>query len=587
MNVKSLDGSLCLIANYCEVHVVDIWMMKEYGVKESWTKLVSFSQSKPFDFVLPLAFSKNGDQVLLNIDDNEIVWYDLRSKRVEKAMFQCLFKAQVSVGSLVPLNDNDAMINRKVMARKRRREMVRKNRKKNTKRALASSFILFVSSASGYGTMRKPGNRNRVAAIAHIMQELYLEFYGVKDLLRFRCVSKPWCSLIDDPDFIKLQLSHSLKTSTHLSLVLRDCYLFSVAFDSPKAAQKLDNPFLDEGVGTEIWGSCNGLLALYNGGEEMALWNPSTRKSQMLSFTEMEFPRYSCLTQFIVYGLGHDPISDDYKLVQMVQLYDEEDNDSFVSEVKVYSLRTNSWRRIKDFPFYLKYRRAYGVLANNALHWVVSKRPESDTRSFVVAFDLGTEEYRVVELPDCSDQGFHMNVRSMGGSLCLISNYWKVHVVDIWVMKEYGVKESWIKLVSVDQSKFTSPFEFVLPLAFSQNGDRVLWNIDDNKFVWYDLRSKRVKKVRVEGVPSSFESEMLVESLVPLNGNGAMINRKDQGKEKQKKKNTKSPYPTFWQKHIYWIKVHGSHYSKAPTLSNLAKLSHPAQHPQAAAAAIG
>ncbi|KAK8630315.1 hypothetical protein V6N13_079113 [Hibiscus sabdariffa] len=362
---------------------------------------------------------------------------------------------------------------------------------------------------------------------------------GVKDLLRFRCVSKPWCSLIDDPDFIKLQLSHSLKTSTHLSLVLRDSYLFSVDFDSPKAAQKLDNPFLDEGVGTEIWGSCNGLLALYNGGEEMALWNPSTRKSQMLSFTEIEFPRYFCLTQFIVYGLGHDPISDDYKLIQMVQLYDEEDNDSFVSEVKVYSLRTNSWRRIKDFPFYLKYRRAYGVLANNALHWVVSKRPESDTRSFVVAFDLGTEEYRVVELPDCLDQGFHMNVRSMGGSLCLIANYWKVHVVDIWVMKEYGVKESWIKLVSVDQSKLVSLFEFVLPLAFSKNGDRVLLNIDDNKFVWYDLRSKRVKKVRVEGVPSSFESEMLVESLVPLNGNAAMINKKDQGKEKQKKKNTK------------------------------------------------
>ncbi|KAK8506327.1 hypothetical protein V6N12_034064 [Hibiscus sabdariffa] len=361
---------------------------------------------------------------------------------------------------------------------------------------------------------------------------------GVKDLLRFRCVSKPWCSLIDGPDFIKLHLSHSLKTSTHLSLVLRDCYLFSVEFDSLKAAQKLNHPLSNEGFGTDILGSCNGLLALYNGEEEIALWNPSTRKSQMLPVTEIEFPPYFCFVQFIVYGLGHDLISDDYKLVRMAQFYGKDD-DSFCSEVKVYSLRTNSWRRIKDFPFYLKYKRVYGVLANNALHWVVSKKPESDTQSFVVAFDLGTEEYRVVELPECLEEGFHMNVKSMGGSLCLIANYWEVHVVDIWVMKEYGVKESWAKLVSVKRSKVTSRFDFVLPLAISKNGDRVLLDIDNNKFVWYDLRSKKVKKVRIEGVPRAFEAEMLVESLVPLNGNGAMINKKDQGKEKQKKKNTK------------------------------------------------
>ncbi|KAK8977688.1 hypothetical protein V6N11_013471 [Hibiscus sabdariffa] len=106
-------------------------------------------------------------------------------------------------------------------------------------------------------------------------------------------------------------------------------------------------------------------------------------------------------------------------------------------------------------------------------------------------------------------------------------------------MKEYGVKESWAKLVSVKRSKVTSRFDFVLPLAISKNGDRVLLDIDNNKFVWYDLRSKKVKKVRIEGVPRAFEAEMLVESLVPLNGNGAMINKKDQGKEKQKKKNTK------------------------------------------------
>ncbi|XVE78909.1 hypothetical protein DITRI_Ditri14bG0015700 [Diplodiscus trichospermus] len=362
----------------------------------------------------------------------------------------------------------------------------------------------------------------------------------VEDLLRFRCVSKPWCSLIDGPDFIKLHLSRSLKTNTNLSLILRYGHLFSINFDSLKTVQKLKHPLdgNDEGVGTEILGSCNGLLALFNGEEKIALWNPSTRKSQMLPVTEPEFPRRYCFSQFIVYGLGYDPISDDYKLVRMVQFYGK-DNDSFESEVMVYSLKTNSWRRIKDFPFYLKYKRGYGILAKNALHWVVSKKPESDTKSFVVAFDLGTEEYRVVELPDGLDEEFHMNVKALGGYLCMVANYWEVHVVDIWMMKEYGVKESWTKLLTVKEPEVISDFEFVLPLAYSKNGDKVLLNQDDYKFVWYDLKSKRVKNVRIRGAPESFEAEMFVGSLVPLNGNGAMINKKKQDDQKKQRKNNK------------------------------------------------
>ncbi|KAE8660313.1 hypothetical protein F3Y22_tig00116954pilonHSYRG00143 [Hibiscus syriacus] len=394
-----------------------------------------------------------------------------------------------------------------------------------------------------------------MATLSHDVIHDVLCRLGVKDLLRFRCVSKPWCSLIDDPDFIKCHLSHSLKTNTNLSLILRDCNLVSVDFDSLKTVQRLKHPLdeSDEGNGTEILGSsCNGLLALYNVHEEIGLWNPSTRKSQMLPATKIEFPPWAFCVQFIVYGLGYDPVSDDYKLVRMVQFFGKDD-DSFDSEVKVYSLSTNCWRRIQDFPYYLKYKRSYGVLANNALHWVVSKRPESDTQSFVIAFDLRTEEYRVVELPNGLDMSFHMNLKSMGGCLCLIANYWEVHVVDIWIMKEYGVKESWTKLISVKHSKSFPSFEFVLPLAFSKNGDKVLLNVDDNKFVWYDLRSKRVDKVRIGGLPRLFEVEMLVESLVPLNGNRAMTNKKQQNVKKKKKQRKNSKRDDFLSKGFHLV----------------------------------
>ncbi|GMI74249.1 CONSTITUTIVE EXPRESSER OF PR GENES 1, CONSTITUTIVE EXPRESSER OF PR GENES 30 [Hibiscus trionum] len=344
---------------------------------------------------------------------------------------------------------------------------------------------------------------------------------GVKDLLRFRCVSKPWCSTIDGPDFIKRHLSHSLKTNTNLSLILRSSHTFSVDFDSLEASQRLKHPLeeSDQWSCTQIFGSCNGLLALHNSDrEELSLWNPSTTRTQMLPFTDMEFPPWSLGFQFIVYGFGYDPISDDYKLVRIVQFHGK-DQDSNDYEVRVYSLRTDFWRRIKDFPFHLEYEYQSGVPANNALHWLASKKPDSDTHIFVAALDLETEEYRVIELPDSFAMGFYLSMTAMAGCLCLIADYHGYS--DIWLMKEYGMKESWTKLVSVQQLKSGLP---VLPVALSKTGDKLLLNIG-SKFAWYDLISKMAENIRIGDVPHCSSAELLVQSLVPLNDNGEVRDR--------------------------------------------------------------
>ncbi|XVF04731.1 hypothetical protein REPUB_Repub05bG0110400 [Reevesia pubescens] len=136
--------------------------------------------------------------------------------------------------------------------------------------------------------------------ISSFPQDLITEILsrlGVEDLLRFRCVSKLWCSLIDSHDFIKLHLSHSLKTKTHRSLILQDrhsSYLYSLDLDSLKTSRKLHHPLdqNDEGTTSKILGSCNGLLALsqsdyFEEDLRITLWNPSTRKSQTLPATEI------------------------------------------------------------------------------------------------------------------------------------------------------------------------------------------------------------------------------------------------------------------------------------------------------------
>ncbi|GMN36502.1 hypothetical protein TIFTF001_006089 [Ficus carica] len=118
---------------------------------------------------------------------------------------------------------------------------------------------------------------------------------------------------------------------------------------------------------------------------------------------------------------------------------------------------TISW--ISDFPYYLPYEGGFGKLANNALHWVVSRKPCSDVSKLVFALDLVTEEYRQVLLPDFTDENLHVN--------------------------------------SVNQ---------------------VLMNKNGEKFMVYDLESKKAKNVKISGAPDNIETELCVESLVRLDG---------------------------------------------------------------------
>lgn len=317
--------------------------------------------------------------------------------------------------------------------------------------------------------------------------------------------------------------------------------------DSLDAVAQLNHPANLFWSGTVVFGSCNGLLALFNSDSEMVLWNPSTRKHKRLPIIPVERSRGVEARQFTYCGFGYDPISDDYKVVRMVQFIGQNEDGFFSAEVKVYSLKTNSWRGIKDLPCYLRllfqtfysvlYRRGNGVLAGSALHWVAPRGLDLYSNGLIVAFDLGVEEFRVVPQPDNVDDYFEMDVGVLEGSLCMVCNYCNAHV-DVWVMKEYGVKESWSKLFKLSQSNITGSFGRLVPLAYSKSGDKVLFQLENEKFFWYDMRRGRAKRVRIQGGSKSYGMEICVGSLIPLGG-GEVDQKKQKADEEKKKSNRK------------------------------------------------
>jgi F-box interacting protein len=77
-----LRGCLC-ISYKCDIDsYFEIWSMREYGVKESWTKL--FVLTQPYISLRPLCFTRNYDEVIMHVNDNKLVMFNLKgnTKRV-------------------------------------------------------------------------------------------------------------------------------------------------------------------------------------------------------------------------------------------------------------------------------------------------------------------------------------------------------------------------------------------------------------------------------------------------------------------------------------------------------------------------
>ncbi|XP_071724016.1 F-box protein CPR1-like [Rutidosis leptorrhynchoides] len=93
-NMAVLRGCLCVTSSWCGTINHDIWILKEYEVNQSWTKLLSIrlisanvprgSWETNCPAFIPIAYSKNGDRVLLKFCrpsyGRRLCWYDLIEK---------------------------------------------------------------------------------------------------------------------------------------------------------------------------------------------------------------------------------------------------------------------------------------------------------------------------------------------------------------------------------------------------------------------------------------------------------------------------------------------------------------------------
>ncbi|KAM3198797.1 hypothetical protein P3L10_034462 [Capsicum annuum] len=227
----------------------------------------------------------------------------------------------------------------------------------------------------------------------HLQEEIIMDILSrlpVLSLLRFKCVSKCWMTLISEPYFTLKHLNraknneHSQKILVlHGEFPLHCSSLSSASLSSVQLAEdvrKLDWPSNPRPWRFRMYCCYDGLVLIklrdypQYARAILLLWNPSTRESTVLPRTEFS------LTKDYSFGLGYDSTSDDYKILKIDD----------AARCEILALKSGSWRKIDTHPAgvfpVLSDTEDSLAFVHGAFHWL-----DSSLEKTLISFSISND----------------------------------------------------------------------------------------------------------------------------------------------------------------------------------------------------
>ncbi|KAJ0555405.1 putative F-box domain-containing protein [Helianthus annuus] len=329
----------------------------------------------------------------------------------------------------------------------------------------------------------------------------------VKSLLRFRSVSNSCKSLIDSSHFIK----HYIGPQQHLLVKYLDVDSFikkyvSIVDDDDRTFPVQDlSPILPPYVyildNLSIIGSFHGLLCLYDSNHNTnamnlaVLWNPSIRKAVGVVVPETEDNN----EDRTVLGFGVCPETNDPKIVKITHSND-------LWQVEVFTLSTGAWRSPHGsiFPrsnsIFIRWDQ---VVLDGCVYWLATDDTSEisrDSYHLIISFDITSEEFKEVSLPDalatCNHENY-LTISKLMNSLVVLERNEGEMLYNVWMMED-GVSKLFIKIFTIcrlDDVAILRPFV----LEFRKSGEPVIRvdRIPGRSLVVYEPNSKRINNLGV------------------------------------------------------------------------------------------
>ncbi|XP_074285085.1 F-box/kelch-repeat protein At3g23880-like [Silene latifolia] len=265
----------------------------------------------------------------------------------------------------------------------------------------------------------------------------------------------------------------------------------------------------------QLGNSCNGFVCIREIGtrEPTLVWNP-----MMGQFAVLPKPANTSVDK-VVAGFGFCGRTNKYKVLR---IFHKNLDPQSKLRVEIYELGVgDKWRGIGDAPFPIP-SRIPGFYTNNSIHWIMDDefKPETANSELICGFDFIEEKFKVITPPPIysSNQWNKYHWSNLGIiasclSVCAIDAKIFRADVQVWVMEDYGVPESWNMKLSIRDPTvdWWDPHRWMQVTNYGNDGE-ILMLCAHGYLLAYSVRDREFRSV--EGL--KFPAIALAPSLISL-----------------------------------------------------------------------
>ncbi|EEF47407.1 F-box protein At3g07870 [Ricinus communis] len=270
--------------------------------------------------------------------------------------------------------------------------------------------------------------------------------------------------------------------------------------------------------------SCNGLICLE---ELVPIYLPHHSNKVIRSYEEilrivnpmtadyiilpqlrkkLDWNLYECVLGFCHKGNQYKAMRISYRVGKN---RDRSTDDNWRAHVYTLGFSTGTWRRIENVPSFEQNssRPFSNAFANGCFHWFFLRE--------IMTFDFESEKFKSIPLPHHDyDEDTWINIGVLKDSIFIskhVDQGYGHEAIEIWLMKEYGAVESWVRVhVLVKTTCLRGCFEYLRIIKFFENGDLLLYNGMD--WLLYHHEMKKYTRLHIPpGMEACFSESIRVE----------------------------------------------------------------------------
>ncbi|KAF9592967.1 hypothetical protein IFM89_019271 [Coptis chinensis] len=380
--------------------------------------------------------------------------------------------------------------------------------------------------------------------IHHLPEEIMHDILSrlpVQSLSQCRFVSKDWYNFVMNPTLVNLHhsrinkrdlgnsflvLCQSDRHGHRSKLYLLDNGNYNTSNNVRTSLNPLKIKFDRVTLIIELVGSSNGFICLntcpYDG--EFYICNPITRDKLML-------PRAPSLYKEggiwfpSSYGFAFDATTNTHKVVSAWYFADKDNISRIQTVITIYNLASGTWKLIEEdipceiVPTYTLLPTCQ-VFVNGSLHWEISlKNSVWEEDRCIGAINIADEKFRSFRKPPMDLDNRVLKLRTLSSlreHLCVIDEFNDCMV--IWIMKCYGVEESWTRELNIRKEMIgslqTVSFQ---TLRTMKNGSILIPGYECQGY--YDIEKKEFKHIlinKLQSRPNGLQPVVHVGSLISV-----------------------------------------------------------------------